>query len=81
MPADFNAYREMVEFLTSGPSYEDIVQFMASEDTRLRVRYLQNGKRAGMLTPEEELELDEFRKVELFMREMKERARRHIPKD
>ena len=73
------AYSEFVRFLTSGPSKEEIVAFTASKETRLRVRYLMNAKRAGMLTPSEQAELDEFQRIEDFMRQLKIRARRRLP--
>ena len=71
-----HAYSELVEFLTSGPTHEEIVEFTASHDTRKRVKYLMNAYRAGMLTPEEHTELEEFQKVEEFLRQLKVRAQR-----
>ncbi len=74
----YSAYSELVRFLTSTPSPEDIVNYAASKDTRLRVRYLLNAKRAGMLTREEQAELEEFYKAEHFMKELKVRAKRKV---
>jgi hypothetical protein len=71
-----HAYSELVEFLTSGPTHEEIIEFTASNDTRKRVKYLMNAYRAGMLTPEEREELEEFQRVEEFLRQLKERAQR-----
>lgn len=73
-----NAYSELVSFLVSCPTYEEIVRFNASQETRKRVRYLMNAGRAGMLTPVERAELDEFHRVEEFLRQLKARAQRKV---
>ena len=75
------AYTELVEFLTSGPSREEIINFRPSKLTRQRVRYLMNAYRAGTLTDYESEELDEFYRVEQFFYQLKERARRNPPRD
>lgn len=75
------AYSELVNFLTSGPTREQIVAFSESLETRRRVRYLLNAHVSGMLTPDERAELEEFNKIENFLKQLKIRARRQLPQD
>jgi hypothetical protein len=70
-----------MEFLTSSPSRDQIVNFTAGKQTRQRVRYLMNASNAGMITSEERAELEEFHRVERFLYQMKIRARRITPQD
>ncbi|MCC7452271.1 MAG: hypothetical protein IT324_33025 [Anaerolineae bacterium] len=68
------AYDEVFEFLTSTPSPEQIVAFRPSEATQERLRYLLDQNRNDRLTTDERTELDEFMKIEHFMRMLKAKA-------
>jgi hypothetical protein len=50
---------EVAEFLTRGPSAEEIAAYRISEQARERVRTLLEKNEDGTLTPEESTELDE----------------------
>jgi hypothetical protein len=66
---------ELFDFLMSGPTPEQIVAFRPSETTQERVRYLLDRNRNGVLTTEEQAELDGYEQAEHFMRMLKARAR------
>jgi hypothetical protein len=70
-----SVYDEVLEFLTSAPTPEQIIAFRPSEAIQERVRYLLDMNRNGTLTAEEQVELDEFEQVEHFMRRLKIHAR------
>ncbi len=70
-----NPYDEVMEFLTSVPTPEQIVAFRPSETTQERINYLLELNRNGTLTAEEKTELDEFEQIEHFMRRLKIHAR------
>lgn len=72
------AYEELLDFLLSSPTPEQIVTFTPSRLTRRRLDYLLLRKRAGALTAAEQAELDEFNRVEYLMRRLMSRARRRL---
>lgn len=72
------AYEEIVRFLTSGPSLEQIINFHPSETTRNRARYLAKKHEAGKLTRAEREEWTEFAKAEQFLEGMRVRAQRRL---
>ncbi|HEX2905673.1 MAG TPA: hypothetical protein VHO69_02350 [Phototrophicaceae bacterium] len=72
------AYDELLDFLTSSPTPEQIVTFTPSQPTCSRLKHLLLRKREGTLTPEEHAELDEFNRVEDMMRHLIKCARDKI---
>jgi hypothetical protein len=64
-------YREIYRFLASGPTDEQILAFHPPEATSDRLRELVTRARADVLTPEEQIELDEFEQVEHLVRMLK----------
>jgi len=70
-----SAYDDIMEFLTSSPTPEQIIEFRPSEVMQERIRYLLDGNRAGKLTTEQRKELDEIEETEHFMRRLKLFAR------
>lgn len=66
---------EIYDFLTSSPTLEQIIDFHISEPAQLRTRYLLEVNREGVLTPEENTELDDIETLEHFMIMLKIRAR------
>ncbi len=72
------AHDEMLDFLTSGPSLDEIMAFEHSEETLRRVRYLMDSIEKEMLTTDEGAELEEFVKANRFMDMLKVRARRRL---
>ena len=74
----FKAYDEVYDFLTSAPTPQQIIAFRPSEETQKRIRFLLDANRTRSLTADEEIELDEFGKVEHLMRMLKARAHQKI---
>lgn len=74
------AYDEVFEFLTSTPSPEQIIAFRPSEATQERLGYLLDQNRNDKLTTDERTELDEFMKIEHFMRMLKAKAHLKLTK-
>ncbi len=72
------AYDEMLDFLTSGPSLDEIMDFEHSEKTLSRVRYLMDSIEKETLTTDEGAELEEFVKANRFMDMLKVRAQRRL---
>ena len=74
----FNAYDEILDFITSGPTLQQIVDFAQSSKTSERVRYLMKAQEGGQLSDDEKTELEEFAKADHFMAMLKVRARRRL---
>ncbi|MCA9907415.1 MAG: hypothetical protein KC519_02115 [Anaerolineae bacterium] len=72
------AYEEILDFITTGPSLQSIVDFQLSEDTMFRVAYLLKREDAGLASEEETEELREFTRADHFMQQLKVRARRRL---
>jgi hypothetical protein len=69
-----DVWNEVIDFLLSRPTPEQIVDFGGSENFQERVRYLRDANQNGVLTPEEHREMDEIAEVGRFMRRVKIRA-------
>jgi hypothetical protein len=66
---------EITDFLAASPTPEDIIRFKPSETLERRALELLTRNRESGLTPEERVEMDEFRKMEHFMTLLKAKAR------
>lgn len=76
-----NAYDEILEFVTSSPTLEQIVDFQHSPETLARVAYLQQADQDGTITLEEINELGEFERARHTITQLKVRARRRLGLD
>jgi hypothetical protein len=65
---------EVLEFLVSGPSPQDILDFRPSIAAQERLRQLLQTNREGTLTALETAELDAYQLLEHFMRRLKIKA-------
>lgn len=65
---------EVLDFLLSQPTPEQIIAFHASEAAQLRLRYLLDANREGRLTEAEEAELDEASQLNHFITLLKAKA-------
>lgn len=72
------AYDELLDFLTSSPTPEQIVTFAPSQHTQNRLKYLLLRRRAGTITLDERAELEEFNRVEYLMRRLIHQARKKL---
>lgn len=65
---------EVLDFLLSAPSPEQIIAFQASENAQARLRYLLDANRNNTLTDAERTELDEASQLNHFIILLKARA-------
>ncbi len=72
------AYDEIYEFLLSAPTPQAVIDFRPSEETQARIRVLLDANRQGVLTVEQQVELDEFERIEHLMRMLKIKARQKL---
>ena len=68
------AFDEVYEFLLSAPTPQDVIAFRPSEATQARVAGLLAKNKESALTLDEQAELDEFGRVEHFVRMLKIKA-------
>lgn len=69
-----SAYDEFVEFITSTPTLQQIADYRLSHETEALISALMERKNQGKLSAEEEVELDEYLRLEHIMRKAKIRA-------
>jgi hypothetical protein len=77
-PPQSSVYDEILDFLLSNPSSEQIIAMRPSNAMQERMTYLLDTNREGHLTPDERSELDEFMRIEHFVRMLKIRARERL---
>ncbi len=75
------AIDEILDFVTTAPTLEQIVEFAYSNETVERVTYLNERQNEGELTREEQDELREFDRAAHVMEQLKIRARRRLGTD
>ena len=74
------AYDEIIELFANGSSPQKIASFKPSDESKKRVQELLLKNESGLLTSEEEAELDDFGQIEHLMRLVKARARQKAEK-
>jgi len=77
-PTTHGAIEEIADFLASGPSTDDILQFRPSPQTQARAEELLDKLKDDRLPAEERAELAQFELIERLMRFVK--ARIHAAK-
>ena len=73
-----NIQADVLDFLMTSPSPQQIIEFHASEQAQVRLRYLLEANRQGTLTPEERAELDEANQMNHFVMLLKAKAHRSL---
>ena len=71
-------YDDIIDFLRSSPTPEQIIQLRPGEVTQERLRSLLENNRNNRLTDAERVELNEYMQLEHFIRRMKIRAREKL---
>lgn len=71
-------FDEILDFLASTPTPEQIVAFHPSEALQSRLHELLDRNREGILSDDESAELDEFSRMNHLMSMLKIRARKRI---
>jgi len=72
------AFDEVLDFVTSSPKLQEILEFQHSPETLARVAYLRGTGEMDGLNENELFELKEFEKADYFMRQLKLRAQRRL---
>ena len=72
-PNTLGAIEEIADFLASGPSPEELLQFRPSPQTRARAEELLEKLKDGCLSSDERTELNQFEQIERLMRFVKAR--------
>jgi len=73
-PLPNEVYRYVLEFLASNPAPQAVVDFKLTPDMQDRVSELLGKNRAGQLTSAESAELDEYQRINRFVRKFKIQA-------
>lgn len=73
-PVPNQVYRDILHFLVSQPSPEEIVGFAPSPETQAHVSELLEKNREGALTAVEKSELDEYMRINHLVTMLKARA-------
>lgn len=74
-PREQTVYNEVMDFLLSQPTPEQVLALRPSPTAQERMRYLLDGNRNHSLNDAERAELDENLQLEHFVRRLKIRAR------
>ncbi len=69
---------DVLDFLMSAPSPQEMIDFHASENAQERLRYLLEANRQGVLTPDERAELDEAGQMNHLVMLLKARAHKSL---
>jgi hypothetical protein len=77
-PPSTELFDEIMDFLTSEPTPEQIVAFQPPEGLQQRLSYLLDQNRQGILSSEEQTELDEFLRMNRFMSRLRLHARKKL---
>ena len=71
-------FDEILDFLVSTPTPEQIIAFEPPETLQQRLSYLLERNRRSKITIGEQIELDEFLRMNRFMSRLKLRARKRL---
>lgn len=71
-------FAEIIDFLASTPTPEDIIAYKPSDVLEQRLKYLLEQNKQDKSTAEEREELDEFLRMNHFMNMLKIRARQKL---
>jgi hypothetical protein len=69
------AHEELVDFIASGSTSQEVSRFQPSPETKSRVEALIRKEKGAGLLPEESVELNDYLQLEHLMRMAKARAR------
>jgi len=73
MSSTLGAIEEIADFLASGPSPDELLQFRPSPQTQARAEELLEKLKDGCLSEDERAELNQFEQIERLMRFVKAR--------
>jgi len=67
-------YEEVLEFLAGSPSTREIINYRPPSETQRRFSELLDANRRGVLTPQEQDELDHYVRIERMLSLIKAKA-------
>jgi len=77
-PLPNEIYRALLDFLTNNPSPQAVLNFRPTPQMQERISALLEKNRAAQLTPAEAVELDEYERINRFVRKLKIRALKEL---
>jgi hypothetical protein len=77
-PLPARIYRYILDFLTSNPTPEQILEFRPTPEMQQRLQTLLKRSQAGELTQQEQAELDEYERIEHLMVMLKTGSLDHL---
>jgi hypothetical protein len=78
LPAAPSLQDEVIDFLASGPTPEQILALHPSDAVQQRISALLDRNRSSTLTADEQTELDEYLRLDHFVTLLKARARQKL---
>ncbi len=78
IPTIHPAFDELLDFLASSPSAEELIAYRPPEALQARISELLEKNRQGNLSAEEQTELDEFLRMNRFMSRLQAQARQNL---
>ena len=81
IPTPTIAFDEIIKFLASAPSADAIVAYQPPEQLQARMHDLMQKNRQDILSPEEEIELDEFLRMNRFMSRLQAKTKQTLNAD
>lgn len=75
IPADHVVFDEIITFLASSPTAQELIAYRPPEQFQARMSTLLEKNRRGHLTTDETQELDEFMRMNRFMSRLQAKAR------
>lgn len=79
--SSIKAYEEVVDFIASGTTPQNVIAFRPSKEAQERLEDLLSREKDGELGSEEKSELDHYLQLEHLMRLAKARARDFLPNE
>lgn len=76
LPAEEKPYLDVVDYLASGPTPEELADAKASPEVQERITELLDKNRQGIISSDEAAELDRYEQLDYLMTLVKLRARR-----
>ena len=78
IPAIQIPFDELISFLASSPTAEEILAYQPPAALQARMSELLEKNQRGSLSSDEEAELDEFLRMNRFMSRLQAKARQHL---
>jgi len=78
IPTPTTAFDEIIDFLSSAPSKEAIIAYQPPQQLQKRMHDLMQKNRQDNLSSDEQVELDEFLRMNRFMSRLQARTKQQL---